>query len=571
MNAKTQISRSRLVILAVLLLVLAAVLAPDAAAIGPPPPGGKVLVRGAATHGANGIMFDAQDQLHIASVAGREILIMEPNTGRITARLGPEVGVEAPDDLAFGPDGSIYWTSILTGEVGRLTPDGVFSSQFVAPGVNPITFSDDGRLFVALDFLGDGLYELDPALVHPPRPIVAASPANPMPLGFMNGMDWGPDGRLYGPIWTQGRIISIDVDSCENTDNPWLDCDIEEVAGGIGIPAAVKFNSRNQLHTIDHLTGEVLRVDVATGEKQFIAQLTPGLDNLAFDSQDQLFVSHAQDGSILKILPSGIPRTVSKSGMITPGGVAVLPGLEGRESVYVADLFALREFDGRTGTEMGLQRNILGASDLISPFTVAAHGENLVLTSWFDMAVQVWDPSAGEAIMTYHDLPVPLNAIGFDGDVVVAQLGTGSVVRASDGFPLATGLVVPTGLAATEEDLWVCDWATGIVWQIVSGGTLLATPIPVATGLSFPEGLTVDVDGNLLVVESGAGRLSRIDLGTGMVSTVAANLELGAEGTPGVPPSWTFNGVAVGPSGAIYVTGDVANVLYRFRPHHSEP
>ncbi|UCG26284.1 MAG: hypothetical protein JSW55_09980, partial [Chloroflexota bacterium] len=450
MNIKWQISKLRLVILAILLLMLAAALAPGAAAIGPPPPGGKVLVRGAAIHGANGIMFDAHDRLHVASVVGREILVMEPNTGKIIASLGPELGVEGPDDLAFGPDGSLYWTSILTGDVGRLTPDGVFNSQFVAPGVNPITFSDDGRLFVALDFLGDGLYELDPALVNPPRPIVVATAENPLPLGFLNGMDWGPDDRLYGPIWTQGRIISIDVDSCEGTDDPWADCDIQEEAGGFGIPAAVKFDSSDRLHTIDHLTGEVLRVDLATGARQTIAQLTPGLDNLAFDSLDQLFISHAQDGSIQKILPSGIPRTISKSGIIAPGGVAVLPGLQGRESVYIADVFTLREFDGRTGRPMALERNMLGASDLIPPFTVAADGHNLVLTSWFDMAVQVWDPDTGQAIITYHDMPVPLNAIGFQGDVVVSQLGTGSVARASDGFPLATGLFVPTGLAATE-------------------------------------------------------------------------------------------------------------------------
>jgi len=25
---------------------------------------------------------------------------------------------------------------------------------------------------------------------------------------------------------------------------------------------------------------------------------------------------------------------------------------------------------------------------------------------------------------------------------------------------------VPTGLAASEDTLWVADWATGIVWQV---------------------------------------------------------------------------------------------------------
>ena len=68
------------------------------------------------------------------------------------------------------------------------------------------------------------------------------------------------------------------------------------------------------------------------------------------------------------------------------------------------------------------------------------------------------------------------------------------------------------------------------------------------------------------MVESGAGRLSRINLMTGVVRPVAKNLKLGFEAISGMPPEMYFNGVAVGPSGSIYVTGDLANVLYRFRP-----
>jgi len=90
----------------------------------------------------------------------------------------------------------------------------------------------------------------------------------------------------------------------------------------------------------------------------------------------------------------------------------------------------------------------------------------------------------------------------------------------------------------------------------------------VAGGLSGPEGLAVDLDGSLLVVESGAGRLSRIDLETGIVSTLVDGLELGAVGVPSYPPTCGFNGVAVGSTGYIYVTGDVADVLYRFKPIH---
>lgn len=83
----------------------------------------------------------------------------------------------------------------------------------------------------------------------------------------------------------------------------------------------------------------------------------------------------------------------------------------------------------------------------------------------------------------------------------------------------------------------------------------------------MPEGLALNLDGNLLVVETGAGRLSRIHLTTGAVSVLADGLELGAPAIPGgTPPTFQFNGVTVGPSGAIYVTGDLTNVIYRIWP-----
>ena len=518
-----------------------------------------VLVQGSPIDGANGIIVDNKDQLHIASVAGREIVVMDPETGEILDRLGPDVGVEGPEDLIFGPDGSLYWTSFLTGEVGMLSPDGVSTSQFVAPGVNPITFSDDGRLFVALDFMGDALYELDPNLVDPPR-LIAED------LGFLNGMDFGPDGFMYGPIWTKGEVVRIDVDNDT----------ITTVADGFSNPAAVKFDSEGRLHVADYYEGEILRVDTKTGKKEVIARLPSGLDNLAFDSHDRLFVSHGQDGSIFEVLADGTTRTVSPGGMIAAGcGVAVLPRSDG-ESVFVADLFTLREFDGLTGEERSIERHYIGMPGITSPETVSPDGDNLVLSSVFSNTVQVWNPETREVLEEYLDFAVPINAVRFQDDLIVVELGFEAeacrVTRMSDEGRViladsADGLVLPVGLAVTNDDLWVSDWATGMVLQIVADGELLSEPKPVATELSAPEGLAVAPDGSLLVVETGVGRVSSIDLETGKVSTVAEGLELGAQGAEGYPPTWIFNGVAVGSSGVIYVTGDIANVLYRIDPN----
>jgi sugar lactone lactonase YvrE len=510
------------------------------------------LIEGSPLHGANGIIFDAQDRLHIASVAGREIVVMDQESGEILDRIGPDRGVEGPDDLIFAADGTLYWTSILTGEVGRLSPDGEKSGQSVSPGVNPITVSDDGRLFVALDFLGDALYELDPALEAPPRLITEN-------LGWMNGMDWGPDGLLYGPIWTGGLVAGVDVETGV----------ISPVAEGFSVPAAVKFDSRGRLHVLDTERGEVVRVDLATGEREVLATAVAGGDNLAFDSSDRLFVSSWLDGSIVEVLSDGSIRTVSPGGLIAPGGIALLPSFYS-QSVFVADILSLKEIDGTSTQLKSVAPSMSGVPGTASPFTVAADGQNLILSSWFSSMVQVWNPGTSEVVEAHTFESTPLNAIRFDGDLVVAELQTGSVVRITgpsetDRVTLASGLGVPAGLAASDGNLWVADQGAGIILQLVADGEVLSGPRPVATDLQGPEGLAVTGDGILYVIEAGAARLSQVRTATGEVITVADELALGAPGIPGMPPTWVFNGVAVGPSGAIYVTGDVENVVYRIQ------
>jgi sugar lactone lactonase YvrE len=507
----------------------------------------KVLVRGAPIHGTNGLAFDDQGRLYIASAIGREIVVMDPQTGKILERYGQEDGVVGPDDLIFGPDGSLYWTEILSGEVGRRTPDGVVTKQFVAPFVNPITFSDDGRLFVAQAFVDDGLYEVDPDLVDPPVLILGTG----NPAFHLNAFDFGPDGKLYAPRQQLNQIVRIDVDTKA------VEILTDQFEG------ACKFDSQGRLHV--GTEDRVVRFDPATKEVTTVATLPgSGLDNIAFDSQDRLFTSNFRDGSIHAILPHGRARQLSSGGLMAPQGIAVLPDDHAGESLYVADFWTMRNFDGLNG-----RAGLVGADFFFdSPFTASADGENLVLTSWFGNTVEVWNPTTHQ-VLEVHSFATPLNAIRFQDDLVVAELGTGSVVSldTTTGVTttLAAGLPVPTGLAAKDDDLWVAEWATGTVWQIVADGKTLDTPLLTAADLTYPEGLAVDHDGTLLVVESGLGRLSRIDPATGVVSTVTANLALGAPGPAGWPPTWLFNGVAVGERGDIYVTGDIDNVIYRIK------
>jgi sugar lactone lactonase YvrE len=526
------------------------------------------LVRGAELHGTNGMYFGPDGNLYVASVLGGAVLAVEPDSGRVARHIGSDQGVLTPDDVAFGPDGSLYWTDILVGEVGRLAPDGTVTKQFLALGVNPITFSADGRLFVGLCFLGDGLYELDPELLSPPRAIVVASEENPYPLGFLNAFDFGPDGRLYGPLFAAGLVVSLDVDACTNSSNPWADCDLKVVADGFAWPVAAKFDTNDRLHVLDQ-SGDVVWIDVATGAATTIATLDPGLDNLAFNDRGDLFVSSADFGWIAHVDPSGEARMLVGGGMVSPQGVAVVAGTQGQDVVFVADHFRMYEFDGGSGENLGIFKGYLvpQPGKLTMPMTLSADGDRLVVSTWFGSVVQVWDPRTDVAI-EHYDMPAPLNAIRFQDDLVVADPVLGGVVWASDhGMVLpmdGESVFMPVGLATDGARLWVGDWATGVVWQLDFDGKTAVSTVPVAFDLSYPEGMALDLDGSLLVVETGVRQLSRIDLSTGAVSLVAADLDVGVPATvEGMPPTWFFDGVAVGPSGAIYVSENGRNVVTR--------
>lgn len=516
----------------------------------------RELAKGSDLSGPNGLIFDANDKLYVTSIVGKEIAVMNPDQFGVLERIKPETGV-GPDDIAFGPDGALYWTSPLDGMVGRIAKDGSVTTQFVAIGVNPITFSDNGRLFVGLNLLGVGLYELDPMLQNPPR-VIASD------IGFLNGMDWGPDNKLYAPRPDFGEIVRIDVDA-----SPVV---LEPVAKDMTRPVAVKFNSEYQLHAIDNITGEIWQVDHQTGHKTLYTTLSDGLDNLAFDSHDRLFIANSIDGVVGQVYQSGYIRPLNRKGMSQPGGIAVLP----REyrlgaSVFVADVYSLREYSSITGRELSVHGD---SSGIHYPFTVSAQGTNLILSSWFANSVQIWDPKNKQVLQSHYHFVTPMNAIDFQGDLIVAELGAAAgaarILRVSNGetktlADVSNHIYLPTGLASDNNKLFVSDAATGMVWQIVEAGYLE----PVASGLAAPEGLALDKDGHLLVVEAGADRLSRINLNTGAISTVKENLQAGDTGIPGMPPSFTMSGVAVSKSGRIFTTGDRGNVIlssrFRFR------
>lgn len=521
----------------------------------------RVLVRGAPIHGSNGLAVGTHGRLLVASANGAQIDVVSRHSGRVLQRIGHASGVDAPDDVAVGPDGSIYWTDIQIGQVGRLAPDGTVTKQFVGMGMNPIAFSPSGRLFVAQAFFGDGLYELDPNLVKPPRVVIPDSgPAGAPWPKQLNGFDFGPGGMLYSPQPYLSRIVRINPNTGAMT----------VVADKLPAPpTSVEFDAHGRLYA-SLVDGTVIRVNPATGSYETFAKIHDAvLDNMTFDHQGRLYVSDSDNGAVYTVSREGHVGTLVRGGLILPGGLALTRGTTGHKSLFVANVWSLPEYNPGTGRLVSVDRQSRAGGGIVASWSVAPFGRNVVIASWMANAVQVWDPAANKQVALYTDFAVPVNAIKFQGNLVVAALGTGSVVQQTPAgvkTTLASGLTVPSGLAATRNDLWVADQATGKVWQVVSDGTVLPHPKLVAAGLKAPEGMAVDRGGSLLVVEAGAGRLSRIDPTTGRVTTVADGLRLGLLGSSGAPPTWALSNVVVARNGTLFVTGDIADVIYRLTP-----
>jgi len=506
------------------------------------------LVPGSAFHGVHGLGVDKSGRLFAGSVAGAALYEVDLNKG--TADIAVPTPVGMADDIAFAPDGTMAWTGFLTGDLYARKGDGPIRKLASGlPGINSLAFRKDGRLYATTVFLGDTLYEIDVEGVKPPRVIMEK-------MGGLNGFEFGPDDRIYGPLWFKGQVARVDVDKPELT----------VVAEGFKVPAAVNFDSKGNLFVVDTALGQLVRVDPRTGEKKVVAQLKPSLDNLAIDGKDRIYVSNMADNGIQEVDPAtGTAKQIIIGKLALPGGIAVVSD-GGKDTIHVADLFAYRTVDGATGEVTEQARMHADGTTLEYPLSATARGDEVMLSSWFTGTVQVIDRKTGKTREMLHDLKAPHDAIRLDdGSILVAELGSKSLLRVSgehgkDRTVLVGALEGPVGLVGgAKGDVYVTEAYAGQVSKVGSNGEKTV----IARDLKMPEGLALAPDGRLVVAEVGARRLIRIDPSNGKVEEIAANLPIGLPATPGGLPSNIPTGVGVGATGVIYFSSDVENAIYK--------
>jgi len=506
------------------------------------------LVPGSAFHGVHGLGIDKAGRLFAGSVAGAALYEVDRNNG--TAKVAVPSPEGMADDIAFAPDGTMAWTGFLTGDLYSRKGDGAVKKLASGlPGINSLAFRKDGRLYATQVFLGDALYEIDVEGVKPPRKIMEQ-------MGGLNGFEFGPDDKLYGPLWFKGQVARVDVDKAE----------LAVVADGFKIPAAVNFDSRGNLFVVDTALGQLVRVDPKTGAKKMVAQLKPSLDNLAIDDKDRIFVSNMADNGIQEVDPeTGNARQVIIGKLALPGGIGVVSD-GAKDTIYIADVFAYRTVDGATGEVSEPARMHADGVTLEYPMSATASGDDVLLSSWFTGTVQLIDRKTGKTKEMLHGFKAPHDAIKLgDGSILVNELGSKSLVRASgehgkDRTVVLGGLEGPVGLAAGSGGMvYLTEAFAGQVSKVGTNGEKTV----IAKDLKGPEGIALAPDGKLIVAEVGAKRIIQIDPANGAVTEIAASLPIGMPAAPGGLPSNIPTGVGVGATGVIYFSSDVENAIYK--------
>ena len=306
---------------------------------------------------------------------------------------------------------------------------------------------------------------------------------------------------------------------------------------------------------LDTGTGEIIRVE---GEnKTVVATLSIGLDNFAFDKDNRLFVSSFADGFIKRVEADGSLTTLQPGGLSHPGGITLFKG-----QLVVADLHALRFFDPQTGEETEVQRNILGMGKMGGALNLSTDGDKLILVSWVDGDIRVWDPVAMEVVERHTGLAGPVAAVRYAGKIIATEHGGNRIISLDDsGTTELMSVNTPTGLAAANDDLYVTSRSEGTIYKIGSGNKLLPKAEIVVEGLTDPEGLTILGD-EFIVVQGSDGEIiaATIDGSKTQLATISSG---SPAASPAQPPSMIFNGITALPDGTLYVTGETNRVLYK--------
>ncbi len=466
-------------------------------------------------------------------------------------------GLNGPEDLTFGPDGSLYVSSGNSDEILRYASDGTFNDAFIsADEINApkgLTFGPDGSLYV-VNSMGDEILRLDNntgelinvfasggGLSNPvdisiddseffyvssgnSDQILRYAPDGTFNDAFISadeinapkGLTFGPDGSLYVVSSETNEIMTTKI---TYDDEPLVEKFVTDRSAALYQPKHIElFDGR--ICVSSYLTNDIYCYDEDTGESS--GKLTVSfnralisLENSIAGPDGELYVSDNLRNKIIRYdgvtgLFSDVVIKTENDQLQSPSYITFGPD----GNLYVSSDDKIFQFDGDTGdfVDVFVSQNKAGLSN---PQGLSFNEKYFYASSYDNNRILRYDSESGIFVDEFiesrdNDLLGPIgNVFDNDGNMYVASQGshgTGKILR----YDADTGIFLnqielpnsPHGLALGDDVLYVSMFDADEVLSYDLNSEEFTPLLFDKVVLSGPEGLVFDAENNLLYVSS---------------------------------------------------------------------
>jgi sugar lactone lactonase YvrE len=500
------------------------------------------LVKDTLFPGCNGATIGMDGALYVVHTGDGTTTRIDLKTMKATRFVSPYGGTFITDDITSDDKGNFYSTGTtpLVGEVYRVDKNGmktVIAKGLLAP--NGIQYNKrTGRLFTSECFQANRVFELDPTGVNEPRLLVKENV-----IAVPEGFDFDPDTNdLIIPDMGTGKILRVNPDTG----------DITVIAEKFAAPIALKVGP-DKMAYFPELGGAVYRLSLDGQKREKLAQLPPGLDNLAITAEGRLFITGYWDATVYEVATdgSGKFKTLFPKGPNTIGGILIK-----NDKILISDAIMIRSVE--KGNYVPTKLNAWAAHGMPLPLGLAdGPGDQIFWPDAVNNAVAIGDPAKGEfkAIAGGLNRPMAVLMSQSAPKVYVAEYGAGQITEVSltDGAKtaLATGFEGPLALAIIDNTLYVAEGKAGRISKVdLANGNKEIFLVGI---FGMVGALGNDGAGNLLALDGAGKKLFRINPKTLAISIVAENLPVGYILLGSYPPVGFAMPMAISPKGDIYL------------------
>jgi sugar lactone lactonase YvrE len=159
---------------------------------------------------ANGIVFDRAGMMYAADYVNHNVLRIDPHT-RAVSIFAHEPGMSQPNDLAIGPDGTLYasdpnWKE-STGQLWRIDRDGRVTRLADGMGTtNGIEVSPDGKTLYVNESVQRNVWAFT---ITPEHTLADKRLLIQFPDHGFDGMRADVDGNLYITRYGKGTVVKV--------------------------------------------------------------------------------------------------------------------------------------------------------------------------------------------------------------------------------------------------------------------------------------------------------------------------------------------------------------------------